>query len=102
MIIKTLFPTHPMSSDMAMVHIARRLSEKVTDLEDMLDDECRRSKYLAYLLQTMGARAELRTSTYDGSKYISLGYVSDKNPMFGELVSYFELREEEEKCEDTN
>lgn len=102
MIVETMFPREQMTSDEAMVYIARKLSEKVTDLENMLDDECRYSKYLDDLLKTIGARAELQTSTYDGSKYISLGYVNDKNPMFGELVSHFKLREEEKECEDTN
>lgn len=102
MILETLFPREKMSSDQAIVYIARRLAENNTDLQHMLDDEFRRSSYLDDLLGTIGARAELHTSTYDGSKYISLGYIGEKNPMFEELVKYFNLKEEVKECEDTN
>lgn len=102
MTIKDLFPEEPTRIDHAMSHTCRKLAEMVDDLGDLLDRECRRSKYLDDLLGTIGARAELHTSTYDGSKYISLGYIGEKNPMFEELVKYFNLREEDDKCEDTN
>ena len=102
MIVETMFPRERMTSDEAMVFIARKLSEKVTDLEDMLDEEARRSKYLDQLLAMIGAQSELNTSTFDGKKYISLGFIGESNPHFKELVDYFNLREEDNECEDTN
>ena len=96
MTLDYFFPTEPMEPGQAMVHIARKLAERVTNLEDMLDDEGVYSKYLDDLLMTIGAGAELRTSTYNGKKYISLGYIGDNNPKFDELVKYFNLKEEGE------
>ena len=100
--VETMFPRERMTSDEAMVFIARKLSEKVTDLEDMLDDEARYSKYLDDLLMTIGAGADIGMSSYNGKKYISLGFIGEDHPKYKELVNYFKLREEEKECEDTN
>lgn len=97
-----LFPTEPMEPGQAIVHIARKLAENNSGLKNMIDDECRRSKHLDQLLTMIGAQAELNTSTFDGKKYISLGFIGENNPHFNELVDYFNLREEEKECEDTN
>ena len=102
MTLDYFFPTEPMEPGQAMVHIARKLAENNSDLRNMIDDECRRSKHLDQLLMTIGAQAELNTSTYNGKKYISLGYIGEENPHFKELVDYFKLREEDKECEDTN
>lgn len=100
--VETLFPAGPASSDIVIVHMARKLAEKVTDLEDLLDDEARYSKYLDDLLMTIGAGAEIGMSSYNGKKYISLGFIGEDHPKYKELVDYFNLREEEKECEDTN
>ena len=96
MTFEYFFPTEPMEPGQAMVHIARKLAENNSDLRNMIDDECRRSKHLDQLLMTIGAQAELNTSTYNGKKYISLGYIGEENPHFADLVDYFNLREEED------
>lgn len=100
--VETMFPRERMTSDEAMVFIARKLSEKVTDLEDMLYEEARRSKHLDELLTAIGAGAEIGRSTYNGKKYISLGFIGEDHPKYKELVDYFNLREEDKECEDTN
>lgn len=94
MIIETLFPHEPMEPGQTLSFIAKRLAEKVTDLENMLDEEARRSKHLDELLAAIGAGAEIGRSTYNGKKYISLGFIGEDHPKFKELVNYFNLREE--------
>lgn len=96
------FPTEPMEPGQAMLHIARKLAENNSGLKNMIDDECRRSKHLDELLTAIGAGAEIGRSTYNGKKYISLGFIGEDHPKYKELIDYFNLREEEKECEDTN
>lgn len=102
MTLDYFFPTEPMEPGQAMVHIARKLAEKVTDLEDMLDDECRRSKHLYDLLMTIGANVEIGHSDYSHKDYLSLGYIDENDRCYQELLDYWNLRKEETECEDTN
>lgn len=91
------FPTEPMEPGQAMVHIARKLAENNSGLKNMIDDECRRSKHLDELLTAIGAGAEIGRSTYNGKKYISLGFIGEDHPKYKELVNYFKLREEDKE-----
>ncbi|MBR3360884.1 MAG: hypothetical protein IKG39_06070 [Lachnospiraceae bacterium] len=102
MTLDYFFPTEPMEPGQAMVHIARKLAENNSDLRNMLDDEGVYSKYLDELLTAIGAGAEIGRSTYNGKKYISLGFIGEDHPKYKELVDYFKLREEDKECEDTN
>lgn len=102
MTFEYFFPTEPMEPGQAMVHIARKLAENNSDLRNMLDDEGVYSKYLDELLTAIGAGAEIGRSTYNGKKYISLGFIGEDHPKYKELIDYFKLREEDKECEDTN
>ena len=89
MTLDYFFPTEPMEPGQAMVHIARKLAENNSDLRNMLDDEGAYSKYLDELLTAIGAGAEIGRSTYNGKKYISLGFIGEDHPKYKELVEYF-------------
>ena len=91
------FPTEPMEPGPAMVHIARKLAENNSGLKNMIDDECRRSKYLDELLMTIGAQAELHWSDHFKKNYISLGFIDEKHPKYKEFVEYFGLGKEEKE-----
>ena len=95
-------PTEPMEPGQAMVHIARKLAENNSDLRNMLDDECRRSKHLDDLLMTIGANVEIGHSEYSHKDDLSLGYIDENDRCYQELLDYWNLRKEETECEDTN
>lgn len=102
MIIETLFPHEPMEPGQTLSFIAKKLAERITDLENMLDDECRRSKHLDDLLMTIGANVEIGHSDYSHKDYLSLGYIDENDRCYQELLDYWNLRKEENECEDTN
>ena len=102
MIIETLFPNEPMEPGQTLSFVVKRLAAKVDDLQAMLDDECRRSKYLDELLMSIGANVEVGHSDYSKKDYLSLGYIDAGDRYYQELFDYWNLRKEEEKCEDTN
>lgn len=102
MTLDYFFPTEPMEPGQAMVHIARKLAENNSDLRNMLDDECRRSKYLDELLMSIGANVEVGHSDYSKKDYLSLGYIDADDRYYQELFDYWNLRKEETECEDTN
>ena len=102
MTLDYFFPTEPMEPGQAMVHIARKLAENNSDLRNMIDDECRRSKHLDELLMAIGANVEIGHSDYSHKDYLSLGYIDEDDRCYQELLDYWNLKKEEKECEDTN
>ena len=88
--------TDSRNADELLMHTVQALAARVDELEDLLDRECKQNEALDELLTAIGAEAALDTSTYNGKKYISIGYIREENPHFADLVEYFNLREEED------
>ena len=100
--VTDLIPGGNLNCDAAILMMAKNLAKRVDKLEKLLDRECKQNEALDELLMAIGAEAVLDTSAYNGKKYLSLGYIREENPHFADLVDYFNLREEDKECEDTN
>ena len=88
--------TDSRNADELLMHTVQTLAERVDELEDLLDRECKRSYRLDELLRKIGKGTELRRYQ-SGSRYISTyGVFPESDPAFQELCDILDLREEED------
>lgn len=88
--------TDSRNADELLMHTVQTLAARVDELEELLNRECKQNEALDELLMTIGAEADLNTSSYNGGKYLSFSYIRENNPHFADLVDYFNLRKEED------